>query len=178
MYYVKEFRQDVTRLADLLVWAGLIHGPCPTVCQNKDGMLMATLRYQAPDVAMLGEAQRVVYLAQLNRLLMRLGTGWALFADQWHEPTTAYPASPWTNPTACFVDASRRALFESGVLHESQQFLTLCWHPPRAYQHRWYEQFFTTPSQGPPQEADQYNLESFVSVLERWSDGLTGLWPQ
>ena len=34
MYYVKEFHTDVKRLADLLLWGGLVHGPCATAAMT------------------------------------------------------------------------------------------------------------------------------------------------
>jgi type IV secretion system protein VirB4 len=107
---------------------------------------------------------------------MRLGTDWSLLADQWHEPSTAYPETRWTNPTACFVDAARRALFTSGALYEDHQFLTLGWHPTTTLQTRWYERFFQTR---PPAGGDDmaYTLETFVHTVTRWADGLTGLFP-
>src|SRR5712691_11416141 len=154
----------------------MIAGPTPCVIRNKDGALMATLRYRGPDVSMLAYQERVVYLHQLHTVLKRLGTGWALFADEWHEATVAYPDSAWTNPVACFLDASRRSLFASGVLHESTQYLTLCWHPPAGRKHAWYARW-TTTQQEPSEDEDDRNLALFLHAIEKWADGLTGLLP-
>src|ERR1043166_9641693 len=175
MFYLKE-NAGLGRLSDLLPWYALIHGPQPTVMLNKGRIFMATLAYRGEDVAMLEPEARAVYVHRLNTHLMRLGTGWGLLADQWHEPTTAYPASTWRNPAACFVDAARRALFTSGVLHESHQFMTLCWQPTSQLQNKWYDQWFQTTTAKTTNELQQ-DLESFVHALVRWGDGLTGLFP-
>jgi hypothetical protein len=37
MYLLKELHTDITRLSDLLLWGGMVHGPCPAVLLNKDG---------------------------------------------------------------------------------------------------------------------------------------------
>jgi type IV secretion/conjugal transfer VirB4 family ATPase len=163
-------------VSDLLEWGAMVAGPTPTVIENKDGSYMTTLAYRGEDVAMLEPEARAVYLQRLNGALMRLGSGWGLLFDQWHEATTAYPESPWTNPTACFVDAARRALFTSGALYEDQQFLTLCWQPTQPAKARWNDQVFQTR---PTETSDTryQDLDAFVHAVTRWSDGLTGLLP-
>jgi type IV secretion system protein VirB4 len=177
MYLLKELHTDITRLSDLLLWGGMVHGPCPAVLLNKDGTYQATLRYRGQDVTMLAHAQCLVYLHRLNLLLKRLGSGWALLADEWHEETTAYPDSRWTNPAACFVDAARRALFEAGVHFEGQYYLTLCWQPPSSRQQRWYDGFFATREREQQQSDDTRNLAAFVAGLERFADALEPLLP-
>lgn len=176
MYFLKEFQEQPTQLSDLLLWGGMIDGPAPAIILNKDGALMTTLRYQAPDVEMLGTAQRRVYLQRLNRLLMRLGTGWAILADEWHEPATAYPASTGQHPTAAFVDATQRALHASGVLHEPEQFLTLTWMPPNDGKEKWYDRFAHQRARRRQLSDLDRHLDSLRYALQRWSDGLSGLW--
>ena len=177
MYYVKEYHTDIKRLSDLLLWGGLVHGPSPAVVLNKDGTYMATLRYRGHDVGMMVLEQRLVYLHTLNTVLKRLGSGWALFADEWHEPTTDYPDSPWDNPAAYFVDAVRRTAFAQGTHYEGTYALTLCWQPPSSLQQRWYEGFFTR--QREDQGSDEArNLAAFVAALEKWADALEGVFPE
>ncbi len=173
MFYVKE-DAGTGHMSDLLEWGGMIAGPMPAVIQNKGRVYMTTLAYRGEDMAMLEAASRAVYVHRLNAALMRLGTGWALLADEWHEPSTAYPESRWNNPTACFVDAARRSLFASGVLHESQQFLTLCWQPSSTLKNRWYERFFQT-HQATSADDETHDREAFLHAVMRWADGLTGL---
>src|ERR1043166_4409076 len=175
MFYLNE-NARVGRLSDLLPWYALIHGPTPTVILNKGRVFQATLAYRGEHVPMAEPEAPAVDVHRLNPHLRRLGTGWGLLADQWHEPTTAYPTSVWSNPAACFVDAARRALFTSGVLHESHQFLTLCWQPPSQLQAKWYDQWFQTTTAKTTNELQQ-DLESFVHALVRWGDGLMGLFP-
>lgn len=163
-------------LSDLLPWGTIVHGPQPTVLRNKDATFMCTLSYRGEDVAMLNAATRAVYLHRLNAVLMRLGTGWGLLADEWHEVTTDYPTSAWTNPVPCFVDAARRALFESGVLYESELFLTLCWRPQQTTKARWYDHWFQSQSVDHGDQTRQ-DLQAFVHAVTRWSDGLTSLFP-
>jgi type IV secretion system protein VirB4 len=196
MYDFRPLHQPMVRPAELVLWGAIVAGPAPrlepdshgiprctgwtaaspTVCLNKDGAYMATLRYRGADVTMLEREERLVYLHRLNEVLKRLGTGWALLADEWHEPSTAYPDSQWTNPVACFLDASRRALVQSGQLFESRQSLTLTWKPPSTRKQQWYEQLFTTGAQF--QVTDAENRASFLRQVTRWSDALAGVLPE
>jgi type IV secretion system protein TrbE len=178
MFFQSNASKDLDRLSHLVEWATMKAGPTPTILQNKGGVYMTTLAYRGADVTMLEHPARCVYLGRLNTQLMRLGTGWTILADEWHEPTTACPQSHWTNPTACFVDATRQALFDSGQLYESECFLTLCWEPPSTYQYKFYEQLFMTRG---AQEArvseDQRQLESFQHAVLQWAEGLRGIVP-
>src|SRR5215471_2309578 len=111
MFFRREYRKEPRRLADRLLWGKVVHGPqelprpgeapsTPTVIQNKDGAFMATLAYRGPDVRMMDYTSWCLYLEGWNRLVKRMGAGWALWADEWHEASTAYPQSRWTNACA------------------------------------------------------------------------------
>jgi type IV secretion system protein VirB4 len=196
MYDLRPLHQATTRTAELVLWASIVAGPAPirgedarglpvctgwaedtpTVGLNKDGSYMATCAYRGADVPMMEKEERLVYLHRLNEVLKRLGTGWALLADEWHEASTAYPTSQWSNPVACFLDASRRALITSGQLYESRQYLTITWKPPSTRKQQWYEQLFTTGER--VQTTDAENRTSFLRQVTRWGDALSGVLPE
>ena len=189
MFFRKEFRTEPRRLADHLLWSKLVYGPeealapgraptTPTVVQNKDGALMATLHYRGPDVTMLDYTQWCVYLEGWNRLLKRLGSGWALWADEWHEPSTAYAQSVWTNPTAYFVDSVRKTLFESGQLYETRHYLTLTWQPPSARQRYWLDTIFVQQAATRAVSEDAQHLQQCVGAMEKFADALSHLMPE
>jgi type IV secretion system protein VirB4 len=188
VFFRKEYRTEPRRLADHLLWSKLVYGPeqppapgqvpsTPTVMQNKDGSFMAILRYRGPDVTMLDYAQWCVYLEGWNRLLKRLGGGWALWADEWHEPSTAYPQSAWSNPAAYFVDTVRKTLFESGQLFETQHYLTLTWQPPSARQRYWLDTLFVQRAAQRGRQEDAAHLAQVVRALEKVADALHPLMP-
>jgi hypothetical protein len=195
MYDFRPLHQAATTPAELVLWASIVAGPVPcieddahglprctrwaddspTVALNKDGSYMATLTYRGADVTMMEREERLVYLHRLNDVLKRLGTGWALLADEWHEVADAYPESRWSNPVACFLDASRRALVTSGQLYESRHYLTLTWKPPSTRKQQWYEQLFTTGER--VRTTDAENRVSFLRQMTRWGDALAGVLP-
>lgn len=193
---VRDLHKAIPSPAELVLWGAIVAGPAPimgedahgmpvctgwadaspTVCLNKDGAYMATLAYRGADVTMMEKDERLVYLHTLNGTLKRLGTGWALLADEWHEVAEDYPQSQWHNPVACFLDASRRAQVQSGHLYESRQYLTLSWKPPSTRKQQWYEQVFTTGAQ--VRITDAENRESFLRQSTRWADALAGVLPE
>lgn len=171
-------RRQAGHMRELLPWRGVVHEGGPTVVLNKGGRYMATLGYQGADVAMLEPEAQTVYVHQLNQALMGLGTGTCLHADLWHEPTTAYPQARWTNPTACFVDASRQALWDSGVLCESQAFATLTWSPPSALKGGLLRRYWMTKTGKARRSQQAQDLESFCHATRHWGDRLAGVFPR
>lgn len=187
-------RTEPDRLGDVVLWSHLVAVPeppapgeplrAPTVIQNKDGALMTTLRYRGPDVAMQDVAQWRLYLEGWNRLVQRLGSGWALWADEWHEPARTYPQSPWTNPVGYFVDSIRQARFDADALYETDQFLTLTWQPPSTQRQYWFHNVFLRQEGQPPAarrrqaRADHQGLlTQYVTAMQRFLDALSHLVP-
>jgi type IV secretory pathway VirB4 component len=163
-------------LSELLEWGAMVHAGPPTVLMNKDGSYMATLAYRGRDVEMMEAHEHALYVKALSALYGRLGTGWYVLSDEWHEAARAYPANTFTNPAAAFLDDSREVLFAEGCFLESDCFLTVLWQPPPLAQRQVYEQLFTSV----PEQAvnyDQENLTAFLHAITRWSDPLDILFP-
>ena len=196
MHDLRGLRSARTSVAELLLWGAVVDGPspllspgphgwpcvtgwdgdCPTILLNQDGAYMAILAYRGMDVGMMEDDERTVYLHRLNGVLKQLGTGWGLLADDWHEVSTAYPASTWTHPVPCLLDASRRALLTSGVLYESRTTLTLTWKPSSARKSRLFEHLFTTERQ--MQGTDAEHRAQFRRQAVQWADALAGVLPE
>ncbi len=57
---------------------------------NKNGSLMTTWKYRGPDLESSVPEQTAVVTAQLNGILMTLGTGYTLYLDAQRSPSTQY----------------------------------------------------------------------------------------
>jgi type IV secretion system protein VirB4 len=183
----KAARTEPDRVGDVLLWSHMVSAPlptaagpptAPTVIQNKDGALMAVLRYRGPDVAMLDYTQWCLYLQGWNLLAKRLGEGWALWPDEWHEPARAYPQSTWRNPAGYFLDSIRKTVFEQGQLFETDQFLTLAWQPPSTSTQYWYDSIFVQRAHQRRQSEDEAQVHQYIGALEKVIDALSHLVPE
>lgn len=124
----KEYRPPGNRLADYLPWAYMAR---EGVIQGKTGALQRTLEYRGPDLRSLTGEERVAMNASLNAALMRLGEGWALFAEVRRRPSSEYRQGAPGAPVARIIEEVRRENFSrSGALFETDYHLTLVWTPP------------------------------------------------
>jgi type IV secretion system protein VirB4 len=173
MFSLAEYRKHPARLADLLLWVGLI---APGVVLNKDGTLQQTLRFRGPDLESSTAAELTALAARLNNVLKRLTSGWALFIEAQRYPSVAYPHSTWPDPVSLLIDEERRARFaESGTFYDSAYYLTLTYLPPSEQTHGvrrlLYEHL-------PERQLDYRDtLSFFQDQVARWCDLLADVVP-
>ena len=130
MFNIKEYRNNVDRLTDLLPWAALI---APGVILNKDGSFQRTLVFRGSDLESSTESQLVSVTARLNNALKRLSSGWAIYVEARRKTAKSYPDTGYfSDAITWLIDAERRELFEKdGENYESQYYLTLQYLPPK-----------------------------------------------
>ncbi len=125
-------------LANVLDWWGIV-SEAPAVLSTKTGRLLLTAEVACVDTETLDPEARASYLARLDAVLQTLDNSWALEADWWHTPATAYPVTDWAALGAPLsdrlVDSLRRLDFESRPRHASTLYLTLSWQPPTPVRH-------------------------------------------
>jgi type IV secretion system protein VirB4 len=117
--HAREHRATPAGLADLLNWGFLVD---EGVVLQKDGALLAALRYQGPDLASATPAELDALHTQLNDALLPYGTGWLFHVDAVRTPATLPPGGAFTSPVAAWIDAERREQFRSA----RPQFVTEC----------------------------------------------------
>lgn len=128
MFNLKEYKQPLTCLADVLPWAAMI---APGVVLNKDGSLQRTFQFRGPDLGSSTEEEVVSITARLNHILKQFGSGWAFFIEAVRRPSQTYPSSTFSNRASAWFDEERRIYFVSEGRHfESDYFFTLVYMPP------------------------------------------------
>jgi len=175
MWCFREYRTRPKELADLVTWHAMV-ADAPCVLRNKDGCYQTSLLFRGPDVGMLQPAERSVYLTRVHEVLRRLGTGWALWADLWHERTQGYPASLGASPTGWLVDAIRAVQLGAEERYEDFQVLTLLWRPPTTRQRKLFDDLLTQ-HRAVHQDDDARNLEQFLRQVTAWVGSLQMLVP-
>lgn len=128
MMPLSEYRRPGAHLADYLPWAGLV---APGVVLNKDGSFQRSAHVRGMDLDSASEGELAAVAGQLNAVLRRLGSGWALFVEAQRIPVVGYPSGAFPDPLSRLVDEERRAAFEARGAHfESRYRLTFQWLPP------------------------------------------------
>ena len=133
---------------------------------NKNGSLMTTWKYRGPDLESSVPEQTAVVTAQLNGILMTLGTGYTLYLDAQRSPSTQYARDVYfPDLVTRAIDAQRRLKFSSGEFFESNYYLTLCWIPPSDQEGRMKE-FVMEGHKQKAAELDE-NMEMFTETAFR-----------
>lgn len=131
MFNLKEYRDKAKGFADLLNYAFVVDDG---IVINKDGSLMATLLYQAPDVFSATPTERNTLARQINQLLNKLNGGWSIQFDSIRKPINEYPArheSHFTDKVSLMIDEERRDFFiNQSLLYSSSNYITLTYLPP------------------------------------------------
>lgn len=131
MLNLKEYRDQPKSLADLLLYAAMPFDRYPFVMVQKDGSLLALIRYRGPDLESTTTTVLVNYYASMGTMLKHLGDRWAvhLIADRFY--TTDYPDTEWPCLAAWLFDQERRDLVQgSGRQLESEYVMALTYLPP------------------------------------------------
>src|SRR5262249_47780507 len=88
MIDLKPYRSRTKRLADYLLWAGLV---APGVILNKDGAFQRTFEFRGPDLDSAAPAELMGVAQRLNNALRRFGSGWCLHVEARRAPAPGYP---------------------------------------------------------------------------------------
>lgn len=129
MLNLKEFRTENERdkLCDRLVWALLVD---QGVVLNKDGSFQKTFEFRGKDLTSSTKQETLVVASQLNNVLKRLGSGWAVFSEACRHRTTSYPAKEFPDKITRMMDFERQEYFSHGDHFESKYYVTLQYLPP------------------------------------------------
>lgn len=168
MFNLKEYRQSIDRLSDLLPWAALV---APGVVLNKDGSFQRSLRFRGPDLESATPAQLVAITARLNNALKRLGSGWAIFVEARRKKSLGYPTEgTFPDPVSWIVDAERKDAFErEGEHYESVYYLTFLYLPARETVTQ-LSKFFVSKTDKEPEQSYEKSLEFFITTTDRLFD--------
>ncbi|HMO18732.1 MAG TPA: conjugal transfer protein TrbE [Oligoflexia bacterium] len=173
MINFREYRNNPDRLSDLLPWAALIQS---SVILNKDGSFLSVLRFRGPDLDSSTEEELLVKSAQINNVLKRLGSGWALFSEGKRSVVNTYPESSFPNPVAALIDAKRRQLFLSDNHFESSYYLSFVFLPQEENTSKLASRFINNEET----EAVNYkfSLQLFTEEIDRIYDLFERMFPE
>src|ERR1043166_7993322 len=99
--WLREFRREPARLGALVFWDALA---TPSVLEQKDGSLLAVLRFRGPDLHSATDSALAAQARRLNSLFRRLGGGWGLMTEAQRREVATYPDATWPDPVSAAVD--------------------------------------------------------------------------
>ncbi len=121
------YAHQPNRLEDFLPWGLLV---APGVILNKDGSFQKTARFRGPDVRSSTPEELVSFVARVNNVFRRLGSGWAIYIEAERREVTDYPSGAFEDDLSRLIDSERAAAFEQASSQfETIHHLTLQWTP-------------------------------------------------
>jgi type IV secretion/conjugal transfer VirB4 family ATPase len=167
MWRLKEFNPQINKLSDVLPWAVMV---APGVIMNKDGSWQRTFQIRGKDLDSSTRSELITASAQLNNVLRRLGSGWAIYCEAQRIPSIMYPDSDFPDEITCLIDTERKLFFQSGQHYESVYYFTLVYLPPPEKQNQ-FESFFFQKDEAKKQilSSDMYEsfFKNFMTETER-----------
>lgn len=128
---LSEFRSKAEGFSDLLNYAYLVD---EGIMLNKNGSLTAVLQYQAPDVFSAIDDERNSKARQINQLLTKFESDWAIQFDSIRVPIQEYldtNKSFFTDKITKTIDIEREFFFNSSkTLYNTHTYITLTYLPP------------------------------------------------
>jgi type IV secretion system protein VirB4 len=118
--------------------------PSAGIVQQKDGSLLACLRFRGPDLHSSLDIALVAQARRLNTLFRRFGGGWGLMTEARRREVRTYPVAEWPDPVSRLVDQERWRYFtQPGQLYETDTILTLVYRRAQALLAQWKYLLYT-----------------------------------
>ncbi|MBU2862027.1 conjugal transfer protein TrbE [Acidithiobacillus ferrooxidans] len=174
MLNIKEFRDKNRAFPDLLNLACIVDSasirgePCAIALQ-KDGSLMAGLRFSGPDLESMSHASIDRLSTTLNAALTRLGDGWATHVTAIRDHADGYidPAdNHFADPVSQLIDDERRQQFVREDAHFLSRYtLVLSWQTPPDSSVA-AGQVFVESRNAPEKKSFESVIRKFVDLVE------------
>ncbi len=129
MLGLKEFRQKIRSLSDLLPYALLVDNG---IILNKDGSFLAGWEYTGLDTASATHHELAYVSQQVSNATKHLGTGFMLHIDAVRSHKKAYPPkekSHFPDKISQLIDDERRDFFGSDVCFSTRTIIVLTYKP-------------------------------------------------
>lgn len=129
MLRLRDFRQNVKGLSDLLPYAVLIE---EGIILQKDGSFLAAFEYTGRDTDSAMDEELEYLVLQVNNAIKNLGTGYCLHIDAIRSFKQAYPGKEFgffPDKVTRLIDDERRDFFGSDVCFQTRNVLSVTYKP-------------------------------------------------
>lgn len=129
MFRLRDFRQNVKGLSDLLTYAGLID---EGIILQKDGSFLTAYEFIGKDSSSMTLGQLEDVVSYVNAAIKLLGTGYCLHVDAIRTYKKAYPDKElgfFPDKVTQLIDDERREYFGSDVCFSTRKVLSITYKP-------------------------------------------------
>lgn len=129
MLRLRDFRQNVKGLSDLLPYAVLIE---EGIILQKDGSFLAAFEYTGRDTDSATDEELEYLVLQVNNAIKNLGAGYCLHIDAIRSFKQAYPGKElgfFPDKVTRLIDDERRDFFGSDVCFQTRNVLSVTYKP-------------------------------------------------
>ena len=129
MLRLRDFRQNIKGLSDLLPYAALIDDG---IILQKDGSFLTAYEFIGKDADSMTAGQLEDVVSQVNKAINYLGTGYCLHVDAIRTYKKAYPdkeLSFFQDKVTQLIDDERREFFGSDVCFSTRKVLCITYKP-------------------------------------------------
>lgn len=129
MLRLRDFRQNIKGLSDLLTYAALID---EGIILQKDGSFLAAFEYTGMDIESATDEELEYLVLQVNNAIKNLGTGYCLHIDAIRSFKQAYPRKElgfFPDKITQLIDDERREFFGSDVCFQTRNILSVTYKP-------------------------------------------------
>jgi type IV secretion/conjugal transfer VirB4 family ATPase len=160
---ITEYQKKPDSLADHMLWGALI---APGIIANKDGSFQRTFRFRGPDLASSTQGELVTITAQINNVIKRLGSNWALYSEAQRVTSQKYSLSDFPDPVTLLIDEERKHFFNAGHHYENYYYFTLQYLPPSEQEDK-IGKFFYEQNLERKKASGQIHLKNFRDETDR-----------
>lgn len=171
MLPLKEFKEGPAGFPSLINYFGLVE---EGVMLNKDGSFMSCFYYCGPDMDSSIGQEHDALAAQVNAVLIKLGSGWLINVDSIRVSAVDYPDKNYfPDPTSQLIEEERKRHYKKEGNHfESVYVLTLTY-KPSVFQNRKIKNFLISSDEKEQGTEVQDIIDYFQRAIADIESGLS-----
>ena len=166
--------KEYPSISNLLNWAYTEYMSDYCVVHCTDNGMFTVLKFRGPDMDSSTSEEMLRYIADLNTIIKKFGTGYVLYFDVQRLRSTKYDKSEMPTMLLARMEEERASYYESNMHYESEYYFVVYHEPPVAIREK-ITSFFVQESNarhnGEKEKADA-NLELYKKVTSEFVDNV------
>ena len=124
--------KEYPSISNLLNWAYTEYMSDYCVVHCTDNGMFTVLKFRGPDMDSSTSEEMLRYIADLNTIIKKFGTGYVLYFDVQRLRSTKYDKSEMPTMLLARMEEERASYYESNMHYESEYYFVVYHEPPVA----------------------------------------------